>query len=81
VSGKLARAERLLNIDGLFIRLNPDGSGTVTSYARADEVDIFRFDTSVNPATNLNQLREWLRSPRVVAYNDEGDLADAVAVQ
>jgi len=58
----LGRAERTLRIDGLFLLLQSDGSGCVR---RFDDSVIFLFD-------DPDALGRWMRSPRVVAYDEEG---------
>ncbi len=58
----LLRAERKLGIEGLVLLLQCDGSGCIR---RFDESYVFKFD-------RLDELKAWLRSPRVVEYDEEG---------
>lgn len=58
----LGRAEKALRIDGLYLCLNSDASGSVRTFA--DEY-VFKFDRFV-------ELANWLRSPKTIAYDDEG---------
>jgi hypothetical protein len=57
----LLRAEKKLSI-GLMLVLHGDGSGCVRKF---DESVVFLFD-------NPNELSAWLRSPRLVEYDEEG---------
>lgn len=57
----LLRAEKRLGTD-LMLVLHGDGSGCVRKF---DESLIFQFD-------KLNDLATWMRSPRVVVYDEEG---------
>jgi hypothetical protein len=60
----LRKAEAKLNIDGLYLRLQSDGSGCVSTF---DNIDIFRFDS-------FALLAAWLKAPRLVSYDEEGKL-------
>ena len=62
----LGRAEKRLGIDGLYLALNTDASGSVMRF------DPDRTDAAVFVFSSLAELRAWMVAPRVVRYDDEG---------
>jgi hypothetical protein len=69
VISRLARAEKKLDIDGLFIRIQSDGSGSVSTF---DDSPVLLFAT-------LNDLSAWLQKPRVIPYGDDGEVLVAAS--
>jgi hypothetical protein len=62
----LGRAEKRLGIDGLYLALNTDASGSVMRFGGAET------DGPVFVFGSLAELRAWMYAPCIVLYDGDG---------